>query len=164
MSYHHLLVSLCVGYSKEEVRKAVILDPEYSQTGAFMQIPCQQKSGSDLTCSCLWNIPNHWSSDPSWALLDSHVFKIFLYIKSKSIPLYILPWVLGNLVTLPCDCSFKYLKIAIMCFPSLFFSRLNIINYFNHSFTRHDFWSFSHIVDLLNIFSYFISVLCIGGI
>ena len=39
MSYHHLLVGLCVGYSKEEVRKAVILDPEHSQTGAFMQIP-----------------------------------------------------------------------------------------------------------------------------
>ena len=38
MSYHHLLVGLCVGYSKEEVRKAIILDPEYSQTGAFMQI------------------------------------------------------------------------------------------------------------------------------
>ena len=39
MSYHHLLVGLCVRYSKEEVRKAVILDPEHSQTGAFMQIP-----------------------------------------------------------------------------------------------------------------------------
>ena len=22
------------------------------------------RTGSDLTCSCLWNVPNHWSSDP----------------------------------------------------------------------------------------------------
>ena len=27
MNYHHPLVGLGVGYSKEEVRKAVILDP-----------------------------------------------------------------------------------------------------------------------------------------